>query len=476
MKYIVTLRGAEQGAIERVGRRAMDLVILHEKTIQIPLCFIITANALADFLRINGIGQEDVKSAPFPNEIEEELLEAYETLAISDELTSANHLMASSESVDVLIIPSPEKGGTRPLRSLKGKQEFLEQVKEAWAEMNAPGALIVEKMVREDLAGIARVGKDDTIFIRAYYGLQGFHEIASHDEFTVSKSLLSIKNTQVTHQDMKTVRGDEGLEEFPLHERGSHQKATDKEVIEMARVAKRTQSYLKRDLEIYFGMKKQRLYLFFCDDQPEEQVAEEARAAEIEISIADVKGVFEEEMGEEQAEEVEDAEEEKKPTMVVADDSFIFNEGVPMQDDAEIEEEAQAVSPVGYVSELAKPFAESQEDDFILTIPGKELVAESSANPSALINFSKNEMERLLVNAKLAIRMVLEEQLKAQSLPATEGLSLSAMASELHERKRLPYYAEILRLDEVLQKGGNFAMEDILFAFDTADRFVREHQ
>ncbi|MBU0758736.1 MAG: PEP/pyruvate-binding domain-containing protein, partial [Nanoarchaeota archaeon] len=306
MKFITTLRSMDRSKPELVGIRAMDLALLNEKSIQIPLCFVITGNALNIFLeeneliaKISRIRKEisdDTKAdgeiegvfcaSNLPKALEEELNEAYESIFVSEENITAAHLMKNDEEPDLLLIPSTDytqdcdhNRGIR--RSIASRKDFISQLKGVWADMfksheaqfrnqsdDFNVGIIIQRMINEDISATAQVGGSDDILVNAYFGLTSFSQSVHCDSFTVSKNQLAVKSSSIVHQDFKLIREDQGTEEQPLKEIGSEQKANDKQVIEVARVAKRSAVYLNKSIQIWFGFKKNKLYLMFCNEPP----------------------------------------------------------------------------------------------------------------------------------------------------------------------------------------------------------------
>lgn len=486
MAYVVTLRTAVQGDVHRIGRRAMDLVVLFEKNIAIPLSFIITADALRAFYAKNDLGNLLAKAEPeeyedillrciLPEDVEEELVDGYESLAIKDDI-SAHHLMNSSGVVDVLLIPSPTKvthdlAGI--LHALQGKDDFLQNVKKVWSYLlrtqggSLDAGVIVQKMVEEDVAGIGLVGHQDSIFIRTYYGLQNFHEVPECDEFEISKSLLSIEHAEVAHQDAKLIREEGGIEEYPLKERGSHQKASDKEVIEIARIAKRSQSFLKRDLTVYAGFRRMKLFLFFCDDAAEEDApvevtaaVQKVRSAEIEISLGDAIG--------------KEVKEEKKVEMVVADDAFRYEEP---EERKEMVLEVKESAGISYDADLEKPIAEQNSDDFILSIPVAELVPEKKvlANPGDILSTSKLELNTLVMNAEVSLKEALLDVLDLNKIAHPGDDSIVTLSD--HAKTVVNINTdEMIRIAQIAKKAKSehVSLEEMMFVIDTTERVVRD--
>lgn len=316
MRYVVTLRSIDRSRPELVGIRAMDLAVLNDKSVILPLCFVVTSDAMQVFVEHNnenlsrilnnhtGSYDAEIEKAfskgIIPGSLQEELQEAYESLFVSTDSITAAHLMKTDEDPDLLLVPSADilqesekLHGIR--RSLGTKDDFFRQLKCAWSYLykrHLSGGVIVQKMINEQICATVNVSKSDDIRVNAHFGLMPIDEIIGSDSFVVNKNMLSITSSRISHQDYKLVREDEGIVSCALKDKGSQQKANDKQVIEMARISKRCSSYLEKDLKIWLGIRGQKTYVFFCN-QPEALQKEQAISGS-EITIEYVREGVEE--------------------------------------------------------------------------------------------------------------------------------------------------------------------------------------
>jgi len=312
MDYIRTLRAIKRQDVNLVGTRAVDLSILFERDLLMPLSIVITTKALENFLFENNLlakiddvlknnpaaADDKIKelflSSEMPLELREELDEGFDSLSIDQENPSATRLMKAGSGVqNLLLVPSPNysqhpEDHEGIVRSFNNKENLYQGIKSLWAEFfktkniearkkKETGfkiGIIAQKLIEEYISGMVYVDKSKELFIKTYFGLFDFDNNNEFDSFKVNRDLMNISFTQVNHQDTKIIIDQDKLDRIQLAEKGSKQKGNDKEIIELARLAKRANVYLEKNIKVYFGIKKSRPYVLFCnelsDTEPED--------------------------------------------------------------------------------------------------------------------------------------------------------------------------------------------------------------
>jgi phosphoenolpyruvate synthase/pyruvate phosphate dikinase len=455
MRYISTIRGVEKESPELYGLRAVHLATLFEKNILLPPTVIIKTTAAEEFMSNQHTNQhtaQHAKSQAFSNELQEELDDAYESISVSDDNTSAGTLMTKGEEPDVLLIPSFTKkvhpGDAYVVRAL-GKKHFFEELKKLWIKFHNEGVqagIIVQKVVNEDISGVSFAGKGEDIFVHAYFGLQRFTEEKEYDAFHVSKSVLEIASKEIGIQKNKLVREDEGIEEYPLKERGTHQKANDKEVIEMARIAKRAVSYVNKDLVLYFGLKR-KLFLFFVDEAPHD--LDEA------MSVAEASGIAQDPVHTQPEEELNEETQEHLVSTSEEEGGQVMQEGLLL---AEARQGMQ------------KEFLQGQATDEDTV---EEVMALSRADPRELLAHSREEFGRMILNAESVVRMVLQDILIEKGTPAQMRTSIPTLIEQLHHH---PFTEDLLKVHALKERFSHnqqsITSRDVSFAFEVAERLM----
>ncbi|KYK24829.1 hypothetical protein AYK26_03030 [Euryarchaeota archaeon SM23-78] len=336
MRYIVTLNNVKRSELERLGFRAIDLSVLREKKLNIPLTFVINNQAFEDFLAENGLKakvqriyekKEDAQAykevvelfekAVLPKELEEELFEAYESLAI-DPGATANKIVSEWDYPLVTFYRSPSyllstEDTEGFFQSIRGKDVLVNALKKVWASFFIPESVkyrkranisdsfstgvLVQKVKRMDKSAVAYSCSDfdeNTIVVKSFSGLQDFgveHEILGKDYHEVDADTLMITKAEINVQEyslVKNLETDE-LVKHELGEQGSRQKLDDKQIYEVARVTKRAKSFIGKNLKLYLGVRDAYTYVCLASRMVAEPKKIEEEKEEIEVGV-DEKG------------------------------------------------------------------------------------------------------------------------------------------------------------------------------------------
>ncbi|MFH1072025.1 MAG: PEP/pyruvate-binding domain-containing protein [Nanoarchaeota archaeon] len=519
MEYTKTLRNINRADVLLVGMRAITLSILHENRLPMPLSFVITSHCLEKFLEDNElkekaeqvlVRQENPEAADqeiaglflaavFSDEIAEELGEAYESLNMGDESGSASMLVKKAEEPNLMLIPSldypqdPEES-TKIIRAMAGKKQFLDSLKTCFGLLFTSAAhdfrenagvtafkagVIVQRMIDEEISGEAYVQDDNEILIKAYAGIYNPENKSEKDIFIVSRNYINITSAKVVHQDFKLVRDEREIISYPLKERGSRQKANDKEVIELARIGKRAAMILEQKVSCVMGLKREKAYLFFCDELPSPEKIKEA--AEAKESIKEQPSYpAEADLGRRhvilsgpEEEQDEHAEISQEPEEMIHASAAEVPQGLAQAFEISLEDTKQA-------SESGK------EDNFIITIPEEETRQEEPHGQAAqfeekidkqmILDNSMQEFNKLILNASMIITNALQE--KYLTIQGDEPGSFLNMIKALEKTRSIPCKKEILLIeklkDKFLKEPGALTLQEIQFSMETAKKFLQE--
>ncbi|MDY6778144.1 MAG: PEP/pyruvate-binding domain-containing protein, partial [Candidatus Nanohaloarchaea archaeon] len=206
-----------------VGSKASNLGELLTQGLDVPRAFVVEADTFDDFLQSSGIKerieseiaacnvedhdqlretsqtiQRRIDNAGLAGETEEELTTAYEEIDLNNSVRQAGNkavelVGGQRENESVVVRSSPvggrEHGVHTPEIGVRGKDDLIEAVKEAWKRYYSPEALyyrqkkggsdgmavMVQKMVKADTSCTVftrhPVGDDNTILIEAVYGI-----------------------------------------------------------------------------------------------------------------------------------------------------------------------------------------------------------------------------------------------------------------------------------------------------------------
>lgn len=312
MRYIVTLNNVKRSDLESLGFRAIDLGILREKRLNIPLTFVINNQAFEDFLAENGLRAKIEKAyknnkkpseayqgvtelfnkAIIPKEVEAEIFEAYESLAV-DPGATASTIVADWDYPFVSLIRSPSyllstEDAHGIMQNIRGKESLVAGLKKVWASVFSPESIdyrkragigdsfgvgvLVQKMKKVKQAALSYSCSDfdeKIIIVKSFLGLLDYgliEEVQGKDLHEVDADTLMIKKAQINVQEYSIVRNLETneLAKQDLREQGSRQKLDDKQIYEVARITKRAKSFMGRDLKLYMGVKDAYTYIFLA--------------------------------------------------------------------------------------------------------------------------------------------------------------------------------------------------------------------
>lgn len=312
MRYILTLNNVKRSDLDNVGFRAIDLALLREKRLNIPLTFVINNDAFEDFLNENGFKAKIEKvfqnknpvdaykeilelfsKAVMPPELEAELFEAYESLAI-DPGATASTIVSEWDSPFVCIARSPSyllstENREGIIQNIRGKNNLLDALKLVWVSVYSPESVayrkktgitdsfgigvLVQKMKKIEQSAVSYSFSDldeKTILVKSFTGLQDYTsetEILGKDCHEVDADSLMITKADVNVQEYSIVRDPESFElkKHALGEPGSKQKLNDRQIYEAARITKRAKSFLGKALKLYLGIRNDYTHIFLVN-------------------------------------------------------------------------------------------------------------------------------------------------------------------------------------------------------------------
>lgn len=307
MEFVRTLAAITRGETDLVGTRAVDLARLHRE-FQLPPTFVLTNEAFESFVLRNNLHERIVSAlraevsetrrydairelilgGDFAQEMVAEIVESYESLSTGESLST---LVESEEApfATVIISPNhhmPSESNEGVILNVRGLEQLLLAVKECWACLFTPtlqrhrrnagiGArnlnvgVIVERAPRESVtaeAWSATGGDTDTLTVKAYYGHFDISSSVEKDECRVTREYLKPVYQSVGVQTALLTRDeDERLAKLPLGARGEQQKVNDRDLIELARLAKKASQLLEKQVKLIFNV-RDTMELLLCNE------------------------------------------------------------------------------------------------------------------------------------------------------------------------------------------------------------------
>ncbi|RME54675.1 phosphoenolpyruvate synthase [Candidatus Woesearchaeota archaeon] len=245
--------------------------------------------------------QKIIVHTPMPNDIKQAILESYEALDVDEELMKnqqAMELIKSGKDLPLVAVRSSATAEDLPTASfagqqatylnIKGGQNVIIAVQKCWASLFTARAIyyriknkfdhekvlisvVVQKMVNSDKSGVMFsvnpvTNNDKEIMIEAGWGL-GEAVVSgaiNPDQYIVDKDEEKIISVNVRKQDWmytldpnlnKTVKKD-----LP-EEKKEARVLTDFEVLELAKLAKKSEEHYKKPQDMEFAIEKNKIYI-----------------------------------------------------------------------------------------------------------------------------------------------------------------------------------------------------------------------
>ncbi|MFH1770524.1 MAG: PEP/pyruvate-binding domain-containing protein [archaeon] len=326
MDNTLTLNKINKSDVEVVGYKAVDLAELHKKKLNIPICFVIKSTLFDDFVSGNNLNSqinriisesdfsndESLEAAytkikelfdktEFSQQSQDELMEAYETLAIDIDHLDIAKLVTTIDKPYLTVIGSPNyvddsENNNSIIQNVKGKPALFKAIKSCWSSLYTPAALkyrkkeditteekigvIVQRMTEADVS--AQTFSDKTsIVVKTFYGYQDYEEEFEKDVSVFDKDTLAVKNTKINNQEFFFVRHmrDNNLTKKDLREKGDVQKLNDKDIEELARITKKVEGLIEKPVKLFISITKNKIYLLFVNriliKEKDEEITEE---------------------------------------------------------------------------------------------------------------------------------------------------------------------------------------------------------
>jgi len=305
------------------GGKGANLAEIYNLKIPVPPGFVVTAQAYDYFIKEAGLDEkikdllkkieykntkqleevtkeirELIINSEFPKEMQEEILEAYETLGVKD-LSGINGgaveiLKSSSEPIFVAVRSSATTedlatasfaGQQDSFVNVKGKLELLKHIKKCFASLftaratyyrNQKGfeheqaslAVVVQKMVDSDKSGVIfsknPTDKNDNIIIEAVWGLgEGIVSGRITPDKHIISPELKILDTKISDKKIAITRNSGGNQEVvKLRESKSKQQVLkDYEIKKLAEFAVNLEEHYQKPQDVEFAIEGENIQI-----------------------------------------------------------------------------------------------------------------------------------------------------------------------------------------------------------------------
>ncbi len=487
MNYILFFSEASQQDIEEIGVKGANLAFLFKRGFNVPPGFIISSKLFESF-----VGKADDTNAPeiqrkleeieFPEDVKEEVLEAYYSLSV-DINSDANSLLETKEVfVAVRSCYIRERGKTpglsqKTILNVKGEERLFRAILNCYIShfdsklvdfrkqnnINPkPPAIIVQKMINAQKSGVAysvnpETGKNE-IVIKACFGL-GEGLVGGSvfpDTYVVDKDTLTVQKTDIGEKKYAYVRDIE-TEKTTKHKLGNKsvkQVLFDPDIVEIARQVKKIVNSIGRQQKVEWSMKGTDLYILQTKGIEMEQKepesvemevydsseAEEPKIIDIseddfedDLMVLDEIEKYEEKL--EQKKDEDTLEEGEKEEIKIEEEKETpeYSFGITSMEEKEVEDEI-----------VKEETEEKIEDQSIFSSYGG---LEDSTGVNKYYDLAKLNAGNIIVYCHLAIKEKMRQRLKKYVKEIPEDFE--KLLNELLEYETVQNEEELIKLAEI---------------------------
>jgi len=329
-KYVKWLSELDKKSGLVAGGKGANLAEMYNAKMPVPPAFIVTAQAFEEFIKKAGLKEKVEKiiqetnvddtaeleknarkirnhivGATMPQDMQEEIIEAYDILSSDQEITKATQQKSiSRDALDILrtghepaFVAVRSSATTEDLASasfagqqdtytnIKGNHELVKAVKRCFASLytaravyyrhkkgfakaNALLAVVVQKMVQSQKSGVIftknPMTQDEEVIIEAVFGLgEGIVSGKVKPDHYVADYDLKIKTKKIAIKKTAIVRESSGKEkEVPLtEEKGKQQVLTEGEIVSLANTSLMIDKHYGRPQDIEFAIDAGEIYI-----------------------------------------------------------------------------------------------------------------------------------------------------------------------------------------------------------------------
>ena len=310
----------DKNSVKIAGGKGANLAEIYNLKISVPLGFVVTTSAYDCLIKnanlkqkinklLENIEYENVKkldettkkirelivNSEIPKELEEEIIEAYETLNSENtkKQTASDLLDLKSDEIFVAVRSSATTedledasfaGQQETFINVKGDSNLLESVKKAFASLftsratyyrNKKGfshdsklAVIVQKMVDSEKSGVVfskdPLYKNDKVIIEAVFGLgEGIVSgKITPDRYIISNN-LKILDKKIADKKIAITKdsGGEKNETKLTKEKSNSQVLNDKEIKKLSEIALKLEEHYKKPQDIEFAIEGNKIFI-----------------------------------------------------------------------------------------------------------------------------------------------------------------------------------------------------------------------
>lgn len=302
MHYLKTLSSVTQHDVGAAGQRAADLALLQSQRFSVPHAFVVTAAAFDALVAENNLKykidyilghvqlgspqsltnaytgiRKAILEAKLPAGFDAEIKELFESITSPDMDLSLRTRGGRRPPVRIILscnrIDDPETNDTI-IQNVK-EEELLTGVREAWAlayhprliearlrerfpESRLRVALVVQAMDKPAMTAHAYTSMPHDhgkVFLQTYYGYPDLRERISKDYYALDKNLLTVLASEIHEQPALLDIDSQGeLVPVALPGKTAHDRLIERQVQELARLAKKAERVLGAPAKLFFAV------------------------------------------------------------------------------------------------------------------------------------------------------------------------------------------------------------------------------
>ncbi len=309
MKYVKFFEDINKGDVKEAGGKGANLGEMFNAGFPIPPGFVVLSNAYFKHITTNKIKHEIAKilekidvndteelqnaakeiqnlivNAPFPEEIKDEVIQAYNELC---KRVSRKCFVAVRSSATAEDLPSASFAGQQAtFVNVRGEEEVVEAVKKCWASLFTPRAIfyreqegfdhmkvglaaVVQLMVQSERSGVMFTvdpisENENIITIEAAYGL-GEVVVSGEvtpDTYRVRKDTLEIIDKNISKQEWMLAKIDGETKRVAIKEdMQEKQKLPDNIIIDLANIGKKIEQHYGKPQDIEWATVGDNIYI-----------------------------------------------------------------------------------------------------------------------------------------------------------------------------------------------------------------------
>lgn len=233
--------------------------------------------------------QQKVKSAAIPENIKEEIEEAYMSLSVTPESSAESLLKAEEVFVAVRSSYLDDMGfipmlSQKTILNVKGYSRLISAITDCFSELFSKNniayrrennlreistAVVIQRMIDSDFSGIAytinpETGNKTEMIVKACFGLgETFSGNMVPDTYIINSEDMIVKDVFIGEKKYQYVRDIESgfTIKQDLNEKSKKQVLDDKDAVEVARLARKAANIFNSEQKIEWVMRKGMIYL-----------------------------------------------------------------------------------------------------------------------------------------------------------------------------------------------------------------------